>query len=161
MTSRKKSSAVSGPRFVVRHSKIHGNGVFALVDIRKGERIIEYKGKRRTWVDASADYPEAPKGEPEHTFLFSLDDDMVIDGNIDGNSARWINHSCAPNCEAVDDKGRIFIEAIRHIRPGQELNYDYNLQFEERYTAAVKKRFPCWCGNKTCRGTLLGPKERK
>ena len=147
-------------KIVVRQSRVHGKGVFALVDIPRGTQIIEYKGERITWAQAMKRHPHDPEN-PNHTFFFDIDDDRVIDGGRLGNSARWINHSCAPNCEAVDDKGRIFIEAIRHIKPGQELNYDYNLQFEERYTAAVKKRFPCCCGNKNCRGTLLGPKERK
>ena len=84
----------------------------------------------------------------------------MIDAAQGGNSARWINHSCAPNCEAVeDDDQRIFIEAIRTIQPGEELGYDYNITLEERHTLREKRRWPCLCGARDCRGTLLGKKR--
>ena len=144
----------------VANSPRHGRGVFAIAPIRKGTRIIEYAGKRVSWAWASRQYPEV-EGEPTHTFLFELDDDMVIDANQDGNDARWINHSCDPNCEAVDDGGRIFIEALRNIAAGEELGYDYNIRLPERLTPTLKKRWPCYCGSKNCRGTLLLPKRGK
>ena len=155
--ARAKSKAKK--RYEVRNSSIHGRGVFAAEVIPKGTRIIEYKGKRVKWSWASDAYPDV-EGEPTHTFLFEIDDDWVIDANQKGNAARWINHSCNPNCEAVDEEGRIFIEAIRTIRPGQELGYDYNITSEDRLTAAEKKRWPCYCGSSKCRGTLLVPKKR-
>ncbi len=145
--------------YEVRRSPIHGRGVFAIADIPKGTRIIEYKGKRVKWSWASEAYPDVD-GEPTHTFLFELDDDWVIDANQRGNAARWINHSCSPNCEAVDEEGRIFIEAIRNIPAGAELGYDYNISIEERLTPAEKKRWPCYCGSRKCRGTLLVPKRK-
>jgi uncharacterized protein len=148
-----------GPLYRVRKSKIHGRGVFAARKIPKGTRIIEYKGKRITYTLASKLYPDI-EGEPTHTFLFELEDNLVIDAAQGGNSARWINHSCAPNCEAVeDDKQRIFIEAIRTIQPGEELGYDYNITLEERHTPREKRRWPCLCGARDCRGTLLGKKR--
>lgn len=145
--------------YEVRRSAIHGRGVFALQTIKKGTRIVEYKGKRVKWSWASKAYPDV-EGEATHTFLFELDDDMVIDANQNGNAARWINHSCNPNCEANEEEGRIFIEALRTIRPGEELGYDYNISIEDRLTPAEKKRWPCYCGAKKCRGTLLVPKRR-
>ncbi len=144
--------------YIVRRSRIHGRGVFAARLIRKGTRIIEYRGKRIPYALASELYPDED-GVPTHTFLFELDDDMVIDAGQGGNAARWINHSCAPNCEAVDDGGRIYIEAIRTIRPGEELGYDYNITLEERHTPAEKRRWPCLCGAQRCRRTLLAKKR--
>ncbi len=101
-----------------------------------------------------------------HTFLFTLNDDWVIDANFEGNDARWINHSCAPNCEAVmvedeaDPKNsRVFIEAIRAIRPGEELTYDYGITLAERHTPRLKKIWACRCGSKDCTGTMLKPKR--
>jgi SET domain-containing protein len=84
---------------------------------------------------------------------------VVIDANHRGNVARWINHSCNPNCEAVEDEKRIFIEAIRDIKRGEELGYEYNITFDERHTKALKQRYACLCGAKGCRGTLLGDKK--
>ena len=93
------------PRKVAaRKSRIHGNGVFALAPIAKGERIIEYKGKRRTHEEV--DNEASGDVESGHTFLFTLNDEYVIDANHGGNSARWINTSCDPNCEAVLERTR-------------------------------------------------------
>src|SRR5215470_7611224 len=119
--------------YIVRRSKIHGRGVFAAHTIEKGTRIIEYKGKRILYSLACDLYPDEDD-QPTHTFLFEIDDERVIDAGQGGNAARWINHSCNPNCEAVDDEGRIFIEAIRTIYPGEELGYDYGITLEERQT---------------------------
>jgi uncharacterized protein len=144
-------------RIQARQSGVHGKGVFALVPIAKGEDVIEYTGKIITWKQAQAQHPHNPQ-EPNHTFFFHIDEKRVIDG-LYGNIARWINHSCAPNCEADEDEGRVFIKALRNIKAGEELNYDYGLILEERYTPRVKAEYPCWCGAKTCRGTLLAPKR--
>ena len=78
---------------------------------------------------------------------------------VKGNSARWINHSCAPNCEAEEIDGHVYIDALRNIEAGEELFYDYGLVIDERYTPALKKRFECRCGTKNCRGTMLSPKR--
>ena len=129
---------------VTRKSAIHGNGVFAALPVRKGERLIEYKGRRRTHEEVDAG--DSGDIESGHTFLFTLDENWVIDANFEGNDARWINHSCAPNCEAVlveneDDPKRtqVFIEAIRAIKPGEELTYDYGITLAERHTPRLKK----------------------
>jgi SET domain-containing protein len=145
-------------RLVVRKSPVHGRGVFALGRIPKGARVIEYKGERISHKEADERYDEEHQNSP-HTMLFTVDDQIVIDGTRRGNSARWINHSCAPNCEAVDDGGRIFIEALGDLRPGEEITYDYNLQLDERHTPAAKRRYACSCGSRRCRGTMLGDKR--
>ena len=148
----------TGPLYAVRRSSIHGRGVFAARDIPKGTRIIEYRGVRISYDRAAELYPDFAD-EPTHTFLFEIDDDTVIDAGQRGNAARWINHSCAPNCEAVDEGGRIYIEAIRRIRAGEELGYDYNISLEDRHSAAEQRRWACLCGARTCRGTLLVKKR--
>src|SRR5450759_105688 len=125
-------------RITVRYSNIHGKGVFANTFIPKGTRIIEYKGKRIREDAADEKYGD---DEGTHTFLFLLDNQIVIDANYKGNSARWINHSCNPNCEADEENGRMFIFARRDIKAGQELTYDYNLVIEERYTPALKRMY--------------------
>ncbi|HLU38716.1 MAG TPA: SET domain-containing protein-lysine N-methyltransferase [Planctomycetota bacterium] len=154
-------------KIATRRSPIHGNGMFAVAPIRKGERLIEYKGQRRTHEDVDAG--ETGDVESGHTFLFTLNDEYVIDANHGGNSARWINHSCDPNCEAVleEDDGddrrrdRVFIEAIRAIRPGEELTYDYGITLDEPHTPRLKKIWACRCGSGNCTGTMLKPKRRR
>src|SRR5262245_6472122 len=146
------------PLYIVHRSPIHGRGVFAARTIPKGTRIIEYKGKVIPYTLACELYPDE-EDQPTHTFLFELDEKTVIDAAQGGNAARWINHSCAPNCEAVDDDGRIYIEAVRTIGAGEELGYDYGITLEERHTPKEKKRWPCLCGAKNCRGTLLAKKK--
>lgn len=141
-----------------RTSAIHGRGVFAVAPIKKNERIIEYKGELITWEEALRRHPHDPL-QPNHTFYFHVDDLCVIDGRVQGNWAKWINHACDPNCESDEIDGRIFIKAKRAIRAGEELNYDYGLTIDERYTAKLKKEFACYCGAKNCRGTMLAPKR--
>ncbi len=100
--------------------------------IPRGKRIIEYKGKRTSWDDALP-RPDSDPDDPSHTFLFEIDDGRVIDARVRGNAARWINHSCSPNCVTYeDDDGRVFIEAKRRIQPGEELTYDYRLSVDGR-----------------------------
>ena len=148
-----------------RVSPIHGNGVFATADIAKGERVIRYKGALRSHDEVDEEYGDID--EDGHTFLFTLNDDYVIDANVKANIARWINHSCDPNCEAVveeDDKGRphkdkVFIEAIRDIKAGEELTYNYGIVLDERHTPKLKKLWGCRCGAPNCTGTMLQPKR--
>jgi len=152
---------MSAPRRIqVRSSGIHGKGVFALQAIAEGERVIEYTGEIITWSEACARHPHDPT-RPQHTFYFHLNDNRVIDGKIGGNSSRWINHSCEPNCYADEDKGRIFITALRNIAAGEELSFDYGLAIDVRHTAKLKAEFACYCGSAQCRGTLLAPKKRQ
>ena len=145
-------------RLSLRNSAIHGRGVYARQPIPAGTRLVEYRGERISWEEAERRYPDDFTG-PHHTFLFALDDGSMIDAAFGGNLARWINHSCDPNCEAVEEDGRIWIESIRDIAPGEELAYDYNYILEERHSPAMKKRFPCRCGAPACRGTILGKKR--
>ncbi|PQP02212.1 SET domain-containing protein-lysine N-methyltransferase [Massilia phosphatilytica] len=147
------------PSYEVRKSPVHGNGVFALRDIPAGERIIEYRGERITWDEATR--RAAERGGPvNHTFYFSLADGNVIDGGRRGNDARWINHACEPNCEAYEEDGRVYIHALRPIDAGEELNYNYALIYDERHTPALKRLFACRCGTPACTGTMLAPKKR-
>lgn len=153
--------AVSSSRRVqVRRSGVHGRGVFVVQPIAAGECILEYRGERISNDEAARRHPANP-ADPNHTFYFSLESGDVIDGRIQGNSAKWINHSCAPNCEAEEVKGRVFIFALRDLEPGEELFYDYHLSVEERQTARLKREYACRCGAATCRGTLLYPKTRR
>jgi SET domain-containing protein len=153
-------SIVRGRRIQVRRSGVHGKGVFALTDIGRGETVIEYVGEIISWKEALRRHPRDP-ADPNHTFFFHIDERHVIDAGSGGNAARWINHSCDPNCEADERDGRIFIKATRNIRAGQELSYDYGLVIDERYTARLKAEYPCWCGTRKCRGTLLAPKRAR
>src|SRR6058998_4000704 len=98
-------------RIEVRQSAVHGHGVYATHFIPKGTRIIEYTGQRVSWEAAPND-----EDDP-HTFNFGLDNGEVINPEIGGNDARWINHSCDPNCEAAEEEDRIFIDALRY--PGR------------------------------------------
>ena len=153
-----KSPTSGGRRIQTRRSGVHGNGVFAVQDIAEGETLIEYKGEIISWKEALRRHPHDPT-QPQHTFYFHVDDDRVIDGNVDGNASRWINHSCEPNCEADEQNGRVFIKALRNIAAGEELSYDYGLIIDEPYTKKLLSEFPCWCGSADCRGTLLAPKD--
>ena len=145
-------------RIQTRRSGIHGKGVFALTDLAEGETILEYLGEVISWKEALRRHPHDPK-DPNHTFYFHIDDKHVIDGKAGGNSSRWINHACKPNCEADEDGGRVFIKALRNIKAGEELFYDYGLIIDAKYTKKLLAEYPCWCGAKKCRGTLLAPKE--
>jgi uncharacterized protein len=147
-----------GRRIQVRRSGVHGKGVFALQDIPAGTRIIEYVGEVVTWPQAQKRHPHDPR-DPNHTFFFHVDDKHVIDAAVGGNAARWINHACEPNCKAEEEDGRIFIDALRDIAPGEELFYDYGLIIDERYTPALKKQYECRCGSPRCRRTMLAKKR--
>ena len=155
-----KSPISGGRRIQTRRSDVHGNGVFAVQDIAEGETLIEYKGEIINWKEALRRHPHDPS-QPNHTFYFHIDDGRVIDGNVNGNASRWINHSCDPCCEADEVDGRVFIKALRNISAGEELNYDYGLIIDEPYTKKLKAEFACWCGSENCRGTLLTPKPKK
>lgn len=144
--------------FEVRQSGIQGLGGFATRHIPAGVRLIEYAGERITPAESDARYPDAA-GARHHTYLFAIDDEVVVDASVNGNAARFLNHSCAPNCDAVIDGGRIWIETIHDIEPGEELVYDYAYVLAERHTPAAKRRFPCHCGAITCRGTILAKKR--
>ena len=157
MTRSKKKKPIPR-RFAVRKSGIHGRGVFALTDIPRGTRLIEYTGERMSHDEADRRYGDLHAGGA-HTMLFAATDEVVIDATQRGSSARWINHSCAPNCDAIEQEGRIFIDTRRNVRAGEELVYDYELIVDEPHTAKVKREHACYCGSKRCRGTMLAKKQ--
>jgi len=145
---------VTSPLIEVRNSPIHGRGVYARHRIVKGGRIVEYLGERVSHAEADRRYEL--KGEDDgHTFLFIVDKRTVIDAGVGGNEARYINHGCDPNCETVTENRRIFIEAIRDIRPGEELCYDYQLTWESTDDPSELALYVCRCGARKCRGTML------
>lgn len=154
-------------RIAARRSPIHGNGVFATAPIKAGDEVVEYKGDRITHAQADKKYGDG--GETGHTFLFTLNERFIVDGNSNGNTARWINHGCNPNCQAVIEeavdgkpskKDRVLIEAIRDIAPGEELTYDYGITLDMPHTARLKKVWSCLCGSPNCIGTMLKPKRK-
>src|SRR5574343_468416 len=157
-----QAAATKSPsrRIQVRQSGVHGRGVYAVAEIEAGDTIIEYTGERIDWPEALRRHPHDPK-QPDHTFYFHIEGGHVIDALHGGNSSRWINHSCDPNCEADERDGRVFIQALRAIAAGEELHYDYGLIIDEPLTKKLKSEYPCWCGAAHCRGTLLAPKKRK
>jgi uncharacterized protein len=152
------AAKAGGRRIQVRRSGVHGKGVFAVAPIAKGEIIIEYKGEVISWPEALRRHPHDPK-DPNHTFYFELETGDAIDAKYGGNAARWINHACKPNCEADEINGRVFIKALRALKPGEELFYDYGLSIDAPYTAKLKKEYECRCGARNCRGTMLSPKR--
>lgn len=145
----------------MRRSKIHGNGVFAIADIKKGEPIMEYKGHLITHAESDERY--STDLETGHTFLFILNKEWVIDANVEANDAKWINTSCEPNAVAFvhESKGRdrrkdkVIIEARRNITKGEEITYDYGIMLSEPPTKAELKAWTCRCGSPKCKGTML------
>ena len=142
------------PLFEVRHSRVHGHGVFALRRIRMGTNIIEYLGERVSHELADARYAGLQLLDG-HTFLFTVDAKTVIDAGVNGNEARYVNHGCYPNCQTVQIGKRIYIEALRTIRAGEELAYDYRIQRDADDPADIDDVFRCLCGAKNCRGSML------
>ncbi len=149
--------------YVIRQSSIHDRGIFAARDIRKGERIIEYLGERITKAEserrATARIDAAAKDGGGAVYIFTLNKRHDIDGNVDWNPARLINHSCSPNCEAVIARGRIWIAARRAIRAGEELSYDYGFDLDSW------EEHPCLCREDKCIGYIVArhhwPKLRR
>ena len=148
------------PCFVLRRSGIQGRGAFATRVIRKGTRIIEYVGERIDDDEADRRYDDDAMGR-HHTFLFALGNGTTIDGAVGGNESAYINHSCEPNCEAIADDNRIFIHAMKTIKPGEELSYDYQYAREGTSERDARRLYPCHCGTASCRGTILAPLPKK
>ncbi|MCC6839345.1 MAG: SET domain-containing protein-lysine N-methyltransferase [Flavobacteriales bacterium] len=147
-------------KIIVRRSPVHGNGVFAAMDLPAGTELIEYKGRLITPKQADHWYPD--EMETGHTFLFTLNDHWIIDANVGGNHARWINHGCEPNCipylhedPADHRKDRVIIETLRDVKAGEELSYDYGISFHVPHTARLKRIWACHCGAPSCTGTML------
>ena len=143
-----------GSKIVARRSGIHGRGVFATEAIPWGTRLIEYKGEIIDVDESLRRYPGT------HTFIFMLDKDRMIDGGAKGNSARWVNHCCTPNCDVVYEGDRIYFDTLRHINKGEEITIDYNFEVRgARYTESLLREYACKCGSPRCRGTYLSPKD--
>ncbi len=126
-----------------RDSLIHGTGGFATRDIAAGSQVVEYVGRK---IDKQESLRQC---ELENPYIFTLDDEFDLDGNVDWNPARLLNHSCAPNCEAQEEAGRIWIVALRDIRAGEELTFNYN------YDLTDYREHPCRCGAANCVGYIL------
>ena len=139
----------------VRRSCIHNKGVFARKDIPKGTRIIEYIGEKVTNAEGErrADIVLDKSKRSKTTgavYLFELNKRYDIDGYVPYNTARYINHSCDPNCETEIIQGKIWIIAIKDIQKGEELNYNYGYAFDEDF-----EEHPCLCGTDRCVGYIL------
>jgi hypothetical protein len=131
---------------IVRSSQIHAAGVYTTTAIKKGTHIVEYTGPRISKEEGDERY----EGK-EVTYLFGLDDGRIIDGH---GIAAFINHCCDPNCETDEIDGRVWIIALRDVHAGEELTYDYNL-----YDGDEDDPSPCFCGTKSCRGTMYCEEE--
>lgn len=144
--------------FEIRDSALAGKGAFASRPIPKGERFIEYLGERITHAEADRRYDDETM-EVHHTFLFTVSSRIVIDASHCGNDARFINHSCTPNCEAEISRGRVFIFALRDIAVGEELCYDYAYQRSGDETESDEELYRCLCGTADCRGSIMEPPQ--
>jgi len=144
-------------RITARRSPVHGTGVFALQPIAAGERLIEYKGEVTGWRRAAA----RQRSEAGHTFVFGLSDGRVIDGSRGGNSARFLNHACAPNCEAIETGDRVFIHALVVIQPGDELFIDYGLEVDGEITEEIRAHYACRCGASHCRRSMIRDAQQR
>ncbi|HVH42218.1 MAG TPA: SET domain-containing protein-lysine N-methyltransferase, partial [Labilithrix sp.] len=147
------------PAYRLRRSPIHGTGLFATRVIRKGAGVIEYVGERISHEEADRRHSDKD-ADDGHTFLFTVNSKTVIDAGVGGNAARFINHSCEPNCEVIIDEGRLFVETLRTIKPGEELYYDYNIGRTKDDPPNVEDVFACRCGTPSCRGNMLAPKRK-
>lgn len=156
MIRSKKPSVPAAQPYVIRRSRIQGRGAFATRDIKKGERICEYAGERISISEADRRYDVAGR---HHTYVFTLSTGRCIDGAVGGNDSRYFNHSCEPNCEAIEDRGHIYIDATRSIKAGEELLYDYSYDPVDEPDSV----YACICGAPSCRTTIIKrpPKRRR
>jgi len=150
---------VSSTLVEVRDSGVHGRGVFAVAPIKKGTRILEYLGDRVSHDVADKRYEDHDEND-NHTFLFIVDKNTVIDAAIGGNDARFVNHQCSGNCESAIANRRVFIDAVRDIKPGEELGYDYEIGRDKDDPPNVDEIYACRCGTPKCRGTMLEPVKK-
>jgi SET domain-containing protein len=142
-----KSAALRRPKdtelVIFKESNIHGLGGFTKVDLAEGARIIEYLGEK---IDKQE---SARRCEANNVYIFALNEHQDIDGDVEWNPARFLNHSCAPNCEAQFDENRIWIIALRNIRAGEELTFNYGFDLEDY------REYPCRCGSPECIGFIV------
>ncbi|HLC33231.1 MAG TPA: SET domain-containing protein-lysine N-methyltransferase [Candidatus Nanoarchaeia archaeon] len=146
------------PLILVKESGVHGKGIFAVKPIPKGTRIIEYVGEKVTKGEGTRreklQEKQARKGEGT-IYVFELDERWDIDGSVSWNTARYINHSCEPNCEIFFENGGIWIAALRDIDSGEELSYDYGFDLDDFH------KYPCKCGKKKCVGYMVAQEHWK
>ncbi|HYG22407.1 MAG TPA: SET domain-containing protein-lysine N-methyltransferase [Verrucomicrobiae bacterium] len=128
---------------IYRTSEIHGTGGFARVDIREGTEIVEYTGENISKEESQR------RCELNNPYIFDIDETTDLDGNVEWNLARFINHSCSPNCEAQWDEKHIWIVAIRDIRAGEELTFNYGYDLDDY------QDHPCRCGASNCVGFIV------
>jgi len=162
MAQKIPAKALRQPRFLkVRRSRFHGLGVFTSRAVPAGTLLLEYLGERITHAEAAERYYASP--EPDaFVLLFTVNRSTVIDGGVGGRAARYVNHSCDPNCEADEIDGRIFITSIRDIPAGAELTYDYNMEAPQPLPRDWRRRYACRCGAGRCRGTMvIRPRQRR
>jgi SET domain-containing protein len=126
-----------------RHSRIHGTGGYARKDIPTGTRLIEYLGERITKAESLV------QCEADNVYIFTLDDEYDLNGNVDWNPARFLNHGCAPNCETELDEARVWVLALRDIQAGEELTFNYGYGLEDY------SKHPCRCGATACVGFIV------
>ena len=146
----------------VKISKIHGSGVFATENIKKGTTIIEYIGEKITRKEGDRRSDRRIRRylnskEKGSVYIFELNQRYDIDGSFAYNKARYINHSCSPNCEVDIIKGKIWISSIKNIKKGEELSYDYGYSFEkDDYEDHI-----CKCGSRNCIGYIISQDDWK
>lgn len=127
-----------------RRSRIHGTGGYARREIKAKTDVIEYIGEKISKEES------ARRCEAGNAYIFTGDETYDLDGNVDWNPARLINHSCEPNCEAlIDDEHRVWITASRDIQAGDELTFNYNYDLEDY------RDHPCRCGATECVGFIV------
>jgi len=133
--------------YKIKKSNINNKGLYAAKNIKSGKIIINYKGKIITKKETDTN----PKYDNDKAiYLFNLNNRYDLDGDFEYNTARLINHSCNPNCE-VNGKGlKLWIFALRNIKKGEELSYDYGFAYDKDY-----KQFVCKCGSKNCVGYIV------
>lgn len=128
-----------------KSSSIHGTGAFATRTIAAGTRVLEYVGEKISKSESLR------RCERNNECIFALNSEQDLDGNVPWNPARFVNHSCAPNCEAEMEDGRIWITAARDIRPGEEITFNYGYDLEDY------RDYPCRCGSPGCVGYIVAP----
>jgi SET domain-containing protein len=139
-------------KYFRKKSGINNLGLFAKSDINKGEKVIEYKGRKFTHKQVEED---DRFDNSKAIYLFTLNERYVLDGDTKTNTAKYINHSCDPNCEVDIIKGKIWIIAIKDIKKGDELSYDYGFGYDADF-----RQFPCKCGSKNCCGYIVRDDQR-
>lgn len=149
----KYGTKAENPLYEVRRSRIQGRGGFAIRPIRKGVRVDEYVGQIITQEEADRRYDD--NNGRHHTFLFVIDEEQVVDARYGGSDARFLNHSCDPNCESEIVNDRIWIKSIKAIQPETELVYDYRFEWQDEYEPEDVRYYACRCGTAKCRGTIL------